>query len=415
MQFLQKSQRHNGWPWRLASATVALLLLLNYSGGCQADNTQSRSFEDNGAVHPNPGNQETPRRFHQVAQAARALIYEPDFPGIARTIIGRQNDNTRKELKNNVPGHGDVSLGTTDYWKFPSSELHGSGTNETAIIPPMQKRGSEGIGIGGHPELRRRDTEPWLHITLSVCSQPSPTDTKVNVPPPQLELLISWTNPAPGQGPNAQPSPVPITEGFGRYDNPMSDDLFIAVQAPSSSDYSGSYSYELAGSIDTPYADYQDHTFLHVLDSDAGAGLLITSNLTDSADPDLTEKWKNVGPRFNVFAHSANDTQFAGLRHSYCGLKKNAQIGGLASKPADPDKSSLETGLTTLGGGAAKQQFYVGGLNKSSEYLAILGLDTNYSSAGSGHPGGGGTVWKHINFTTKNGTSPPVLCRDAVS
>ena len=65
--------------------------------------------------------------------------------------------------------------------------------------------------------------------------------------------------------------------------------------------------------------------------------------------------------------------------------------------------ASIETGITTFGGGAAKQLFYAGGLNGTSTYNVMLALQTNYTLAGSGHPGGGGTVWKSINVTTKTG------------
>ena len=340
--------------------------------------------------------------IRQAANAARDLIYEPIFPAVARTIIGRQEHSSSKDLRNNAPGEGTVSPGKIDYWRFPSSELHGMLSNEVLLVPPGQDRQGEGARSDRHRELKRQAAEPMLHLTLSVCTQPSPSGPQMNQPPPQLGFLVSWTNQEPGTGPDAHPSPVPVVEGFGRYDNPMSGDVYVAVQAPSATGYSGSYTYEITGSIDTPYSDYLDSTYLHILDSDAGAGLLITGNLTEPDDTEAIQRWIALGPRFSVFTQNTNDTQFAGVRRSYCGLENSAaakvDVGGLdASSPPNG-----QTGLTTFGGGAAKQQFYVGNLNRSSTYYAILGLQTNYSTAGSGHPGGGGTVWRHISITTKN-------------
>ena len=340
--------------------------------------------------------------LNQAVKAARTLVYEAEFPGIARTVLGRQS-SASQDLKNNAPGTGKILPGSKDYWRFPSSELHGPRTDQKAQVPP---------GLDDHPdgpesarmELKRQVADPWLHITLSVCTQPSPSDPQISAPPPQLELLVSWKNPEPGSGDSADTSSIPVVEGYGRYDNPMSNDVFIAVQAPSSTGYDGAYTYEIAGSIDTPYADYKDDVFLHSLDSDAGSALLITSNFTSQNDSsNLIAAWMDLGPRFSVFAHNTNDTQIQGLRRSYCGLKNSAQVKLSGSTPSDSQDSTIETGLTNFGGGAPKQQFYVGGLNRSSTYFAFLGLESNYSGVGSGHPSGGGTVWKYVSMTTKNG------------
>ena len=342
-----------------------------------------------------------------VAEGSGASIYQPEFPNLSRTIIGRQSGDS-DEVRNNEPGKKKIQPGEKHYWKFPASELRRARSTEPLEVPLIGKRATDDFSDKGHVELRRQATDPVLHITLSTCSQPLPKGPQVNQPPAQLILLVSWKNPRPGEGSSADTHPVTVTEGYGRYDNPMSDDFYMTVEAPSNPDHEGSYSYEIAGSIDGPYSEYKDSTFLHALDTDSGAGLLITSSLTDQADPSSAQDWMKHGPRFSIFGHIANDTQFAGIRRSYCGLNRTAQIGGGSDVQSNTVNSIMESGITMLGGGTAKQQFYVGGLKKTSKYNFVLGLNTNYSKAGSGHPGGGGTVWKSIDITTKTGAVVPL-------
>lgn len=186
--------------------------------------------------------------------------------------------------------------------------------------------------------------------------------------------------------------------------------MCIAVTAPNPSGYDGDYTFELAASIDTFYANHQDTDSLYLLDSDNKAGLFITTNLTansNSSTGPTVQEWKNTP--FSIFVHNQNDTQIQSLTSSYCGLMKNARVmGNVGSSSTTPD---VEVGLTTLGNStptenfSVKQQFYVPGLNSSSSYYAVLGLPTKYSTPGSG-PTGGGMVWRPINFTTKTGEFP---------
>ena len=336
---------------------------------------------------------------------AAALLYESDFPGVVRSIVGRQSDASATELNNNKPGSGTISPGQTQYWKFPADELHKPISDEEPLLPAFGRQEDDADAPPDYGELKRRDDEPWLHVTLSTCSQPLPASARAGQPPPPLNLLVSWKNPKPGTGPSADTSVVPLNEGYARYDNQMSSDLFIAIQAPSAGGYSGSYTYELAGSIDTPFAEYKDYPFHHAIDTDSGAGLFITSNLTDENDTPKIQEWLKLGPRFSIFVHNANDTQFSGIRRSFCGVKRNALLWGGFDAANSLTNLNVTSGMTTVGGGAAKQQFLAQGLNKTTTYSVILGLETNYSATGAGHPTGGGTLWRSINVTTKAGKS----------
>ena len=407
-------RRRGSSIWRLVRSVPFLLSASRFIGPCLGQSGSEDIVAGDGSYQRPRPNPNSMGGLLRVTDSVNSLIYEPSFPGLTRTIVGRQDDTPSTDLKNNVPGKRSISPGQTQYWRFPSSELHGPGSDESPLVPSARQTADDDERMRGRSELKRQAQEPWLHVTLSICSQPAPSSAEVKQPPPQPKLLISWKNERPGAGPSADTSVVPMVEGFGRYDNQMSSDLFIAVEALSSTGYSGSYTYELAGSIDTPYADYQDSASLHALDQDSGAGLFVTSNLTDPGDAEANGEWQKIGPRFSIFAHNVNDTQFSGIRRSYCGLRSNAQLGGGLGARNGSQSSSAETGVTTFGGGAAKQLFYVGNMNKTSTYHAILGLHSNYSAPGSGHPGGGGTVWRYINMTTNTGSLPSIVVTSCI-
>ena len=320
--------------------------------------------------------------------------YEPEFSTIARSIIGRVDDEPNIELKNNIPGRNQLSPGEKDYWVFPLTELYGHCSNDTRIMPRGEGPWPCVDGNANRAELKRRGSDRYLYITLSVCNQPTPSNNNVLEPPPPLKAFISWTQPKPGSAADPNTRDMEITEGFGEFRNPMSNHLFIGVEAVLNSSYSGKYGYELTGSIDALYSYYQDNESLYHVDSDYQSSFFVSSNLTESSnnnDPYMQEYMANVPP-FSLFIHNQNDTRIMGMRRSYCALN--------SSTTGDSQNHSVTTTMTRIGGGAAKQQFYVSGLNKSSSYYAIMALATNVTDKGDGHPTGGGMVWKSVQFTT---------------
>ena len=320
--------------------------------------------------------------------------YEPEFPLISRSIIGRADDSQNEKLENNVPGRKSISPGDKQYWVFPATELHKDCSTEARIMPRGQGAWSCEDQPTKHTDLKRQAADRRLYITLSVCTQPTPSGNNIDEPPPNLQLFISWTQPKPGSAGDGNTIPVDVTQGFGEYSNPQSQDVFIAVEALSNSNYSGQYGYELTGSIDARYSDYDDSESLYHIESDYQSGFFLSSNLTDSSDshdPRLDEYMKN-DPPFSIFIHNENDTSIEGMRRSYCALNRSLAEGS--------QRYLAVANMTTIGGGEAKQQFYVSGLDKNSSYYATMALATNVSDKGDGHPTGGGMVWKSVKFST---------------
>ena len=329
--------------------------------------------------------------------------YEPSFSSLSRNIVGRQDDGGNTPLQNNIPAKVQITPNQVLSYVFPSSALRGSPATPTTIIPPRRRQLVE-VDDSSHVELKRRQNDSndvQYHLTLSVCSQPSPSGGTTGAPP-QLVIFFSYTNPNPSGGTN-RPQPIEVKDGFATFTDHTSDNVFIQVQAVETPGYNGNYSFELTCSIDMPYAVVENTPNLNYVDSDSAGAMLTSTSLTDPSSGDTSEadEWKKLsGAPFTVAVVNQNYTQMTGLMSSYCAFQNNTQVVG---NFAGQNKSNVDVGFTTVGDGALKQQFYVSGLNRSSSYFAIMGLPTNFSASGPGQPGGGGTVWKAMNFTTQTG------------
>ena len=311
--------------------------------------------------------------------------YEPEFTGADRSIIGRAGQ-VATALGNNAPGILNISQGTSQYWSFPSATLFGPKSPQTPGLPSY----FEGQNLSFTPD----PGETELYISLTTCQQPLPEDPNFNGPPDQLKLYVS-TSPT-----NQQPdetnydSVVPVDEGFGWLHLSVKNDVYFGVYAPANGGYNGIYQYQLTASIDGFYASSYSDPNVNLVDSDTNSALLYTNNTinTNSSDPKF-QHWMYNPRVFSLFVQSQDNPSMLGLQKSVCGLQNLAQIQGA---------SVIETSMTTAGDDLPKQQFYVKNLNRSSTYQATVAMIGNSTDQGSGIVGGGGIVWKSVNFTTKS-------------
>lgn len=389
---------------RFARYFAASLLMLACGFDCQSVATLDNEQVISGG-HIEPGARAHDEVSYKLVKEGSEerhppTAYEPIFAALSRSILGRQGGDSDTTLQNNVPAQATITPGQVLGYVFPSSVLHGSPSTATPIVPASKRRDIEDEGEN-HVELRKRQNDVPFYLTLGVCSQPSPSSGSSIESLPQLQLFLSFTDPQPIDG-HPGTIPIPVADGFASYSNPTSDNVYVQVQALDTPGFSGSYSFELTGSIDAAYAVAENNPSLYYIDSDATTAMLISSNLTDPNSTDTSEidEWEKLGARFKVAVGNQNNTQMTGLMSSYCAFQNNTQLVG---NFAGQNESDVNVGFTTIGGDAIKQQFYVSGLNQSSSYWAVMALPTNYSSAGPGQPGGGGTVWKAMNFTTQSG------------
>jgi len=334
------------------------------------------------------------------------LNYGSDSQGVEREITGRAPTPTVRTLSNNAPGVGSIAPGETQYWVFPASSLSATRSLPTPGLPPSQivvDTGSEPDGNGpgsARRELKKRQPgEIILYTTLSVCGQPS-ADSNAKGPPKPLNMYISQNAAIQNPGPdvNGPQTTHPAESGYVSFTDLTSGDTYYGIYAPPNPGFSGKYTYQLTSSIEEPYTYSYGFPGLYLMDSDRNSTLLVTGNLTvlSSSVPE----WMNAGSPFDIFLHDQKDVTIKGLLNSYCGLNNTAQIRG---------RTGVETGMTTVAGGNATQQFYVTGLNKSTSYYAVLALKSKYAQLGPNNVGGGGMLWESLSVTTKSGLCSTVL------
>jgi calcium channel MID1 len=358
----------------------------------------------------------------------REVVYEADFLGYDRGIIGRApTSNEPTALINNRMVQTNIVQGTTVSYSFLSSSLHAGSSSANGAVPsviPLRRKDKEEGGAEDKkidedeelPEdfrLRTRQLNSGngvtLYVSVNTCSQPGPIKNVTVTPPPQLQLYISQsennTNPGPGQD-SATQNMMALDGGAGVYIVNATGDVFIGLYGENTTDYQGVWNAEIAASIDAPYHYFHNTSSdpnIYLVDSDSVSALLITQDL-NSTEPDnssVYDAWLNIAPPYVIFASPQNDQAIRGVQNSYCGLQNFATI-----KPTTVGETTdyVQTGITARGiDNGPKQQFYITGLTASSAYNIVLAMNGNSSASGDGVVGGGGQVWPMTNFTTLTG------------
>ncbi|KAK2775469.1 stretch-activated cation channel mid1 [Onygenales sp. PD_12] len=344
----------------------------------------------------------------------------PDFD--SNLLDGTSNIERRAPdgvvaFANNAPETGDLDLGETHHFMFPEDALAGPKSDPTPGLPPG---GGIDVSDGFRDEMgvQKRDDNTLakrattVYITANTCAQPSLNATQEarDAGPPQLKLYVSQSESVQRPGPDTNSNDVTVVEFNGGYASTIlsaQGSVYIGVSAPSNSRYSGKYKYEIAASIDERFHKTETSVpYLFFVDGDSDAALLQTEDFTQAnPDDDVYIQWMNLDPPpFTIFAHNMNDTSILGLQKSFCGLKANAQIRKRGND------GNVQVSMTNRGSDKKpKEQFYIKGLNRTSAYYGFLAMEGNSTQSGSGVVGGGGKVWKSMNFTTKSDNNCAVL------
>lgn len=313
-------------------------------------------------------------------------IYEPEFNGADRSIIGRAGEDNTK-LGNNIPGSLNIDQNASQYWTFPITALFGPKSPQTSGLPSY----FEGQNVSIAPDA---SGERELYISLTTCQQPLAKGPNPNGAPAQLKLFVSRSsNQKPDE--NSHDYNVPSEGGFGWLNISVKDDVYFGVYAPANEGYDGVYNYELTASIDGFYASSYSDPMINFVDSDTNSALLFTKNTTSTTNSSNStfQQWMTRQPVFTLFVQNQDNPSILALSNSVCGLQNLAQIQGL---------TDVDTSMTTTGDDLPKQQFHVKNLNRNSSYYAMVAIVGNSTNHGSGVVGGGGTVWNYANITTKS-------------
>ncbi|KUL83419.1 hypothetical protein ZTR_10841 [Talaromyces verruculosus] len=298
-----------------------------------------------------------------------------------------------------------IELGQTQYWVFtkdsvlgtPSATPEGLPANMTSDSTTAQNNVDE-----KRRELKKRSNT--VYISLNTCLKPSlntsnpQATSNTQLPPLTVYVSTSSNNKNPGPAGDASlQTAYTADQGYmGATIENADDAIYIGVSAPNSTLWTGIYNYEVAASIDDYFHSVDNDTNLYFIDSDMNSALLITNNLTQSSPGSTNyQQWMNITPPYTIFANNINDSSISGLEKSYCALNQLAQLR--------QGNQAINTSMTSRGlGNKPKEQFYVTYLNSSSTYYGILGMTGNSTASGNGVIGGGGKVWRAMNFTTKS-------------
>ena len=388
-----QSHWHLPWQYSLISTTATLRLLLIVlcliviaeppHGGC--------------ALLGSPEDRALAPLFAYDDDQERRLTVQPP----------RRRDVTA--LGNNQFAQGSIKPGETQLWYFPESDVMGERTEYNATNSADFPDEFAGLSCPTVQVDDASDGAATVYLSLTACSKPSVDDTLVQEVGeiPQLETFIStsgaFRTPGPGQEDSRQQQRIPADEGYLCTRVYSSSAIFIAVSAPNTTTpTTGAYDYQLAVSIDGLFHRYNDSMpILYLVDADDKAALLVTANLTAAPAHQLM----NNPPPFTMMAHSADSTAIGGLQRSYCALDRYAEFRN--------GNAELHSDMTTRGVGHPypKAQFYLTGLNRSSTYYGFLAVDGNSTNSGNGIIGGGGKIFRPMNFSTKAGMTIVAFCR----
>ena len=340
--------------------------------------------------------------------------FTDDEPNLDELLVKRQNDGNAMQIFNNQPRAMNIASGETQNWLITQDTLNGPpGDRGPGLPSPTGANASrifedEDIEEDENTTVDKRQAERTVYITITTCIQPTYNGSSPELEeaiPPQLTLYVSQSenNRLPGPDSNGSDSQqvLRLSGGYAKIELDNTSPVYIGVSAPNGTQFIGSWNYEIGGSIDEPYHTVITRTpNLHFVDGDTHAALLITDDLT-SAEPNETSfsDWMELRPPFGMFVYPSNSRAMQGVRNSYCGLR---MAGGLLANLQNASNQNVAE-MTSRGlGGKPKEQFYITGLNSSSQYTGFLAMQGNSTDDGNNVVGGGGTVWQAVQFSTKS-------------
>lgn len=332
--------------------------------------------------------------------------YEPIFSYFSRSILGRAGDIT--PLENNKP----LALGLNP-GSSPICYIIKKGSLATSGSKSSQRRQDDSGSAGNS------GNNNTIYISANTCLQPTTKPGKKATTPPQMMLFVSnntnagcpeITSTQNGATAKGFTSKI-FNEGAVTYNINATNDVYVAIYAPTiSEDVEGAYNFEIAASNTGYFHQYEvgDGAELLWMDSDSTSALLDTRSLTD--DVSQTRHVMSEDPPYQLYV-SGQDAQYLnGIRHSACGLQKNALIGANNQGNAK-NNSMIKTAMTLRGtSGLPKQQFYVVGLNSTTNYTGVLVKPANVTVNSKRQAGGdetltnlGSIVFQATNFSTNAG------------
>ncbi|KAG6018328.1 hypothetical protein E4U43_003777 [Claviceps pusilla] len=324
-------------------------------------------------------------------------IYEPLLNFLGRSILGRAGDAVA--LENDRPLAFDIQPGGA----LICYVIRKGSLDRGTPSPGKQARDNKGDDEDDKMLSGNEGKNTTIYISANTCLQPtvrsdsnknsnSDNNGESRLIPPQLVLFLS-NGTDTGCPEITNSTTESVTKGFkahyfeqGAVTANMANvtsDVYIGIYAPKiEHSFDGLFNYEIAVSSAEYFHQYQtdeaDGGELLWMDSDSTAALLVTRNLTDEAS-ETRHVWSE-DPPYQLYVIGQDTPALEGLRHSACGLRKNARIGTDKQDNA-MNNAMVRTSMTLRGpGGLPKQQFYVVGLNATTSYTGILVRPANVTA-----------------------------------
>lgn len=248
------------------------------------------------------------------------------------------------------------------------------------IVGPGESRSYQMTGI----EHEINGTN--IYVTINICS--GPTDSEGRLPFDNSSFPLLYAEGSSNETTDNVMLYNKITRGFSNItiSNFIGNSVVVDIVAPSlNSSYSGNWTYEVGVSSLSPVHSVNAGADLFLVDTDFAHALFITANYSQipfsGSNPNVSD--------YDIYIYASDsDEQFStSLSYSYCAISTGPALVNT--------KNSIVSTTTWGAGGLPKGQFFVNGLNKSTNYEAYMTMPNHDKK-------GGGTVFMSVPFVTNS-------------
>lgn len=278
-------------------------------------------------------------------------------------------------LSEYVPYFGSITQSSTQYFQFLVNTSSGVGSNYEFLI-----------FLSGNIGLQPNNTEDSLtfYHTFNASMLNSTFDDNYSTlnrfEDGYFEAIDVFTPPAYGGS----------TPGSGDKET-----VYMKVVAPENTNKDATWEYAIGISQQNLVFQWDNRTWASVVDADDNSALIVTGNLTTTEsitfDSDISH---NDSFYYLQIYPSSYNSSFDGLSKSWYAISKGPSL-------TTSSKSNINYTTTYIQrNGELQQQFYVVGLNESTEYIAYIYSTYSDVDSQGNEVGSGGSIYEQFEFTT---------------
>ncbi|CAH2354932.1 stretch-activated cation channel Mid1p [[Candida] railenensis] len=274
-----------------------------------------------------------------------------------------------------IPYFGSITQSSTQYFQFLVNTSSGVGSNYEFLI-----------FLSGNIGQQPNNTEDSLtfYHTFNASMLNSTFDdnfaTLNSFQDGYFEAIDVFTPPAYGGS----------TPGSGDKET-----VYMKVVAPENTDKDATWEYAIGISQQNLVFQWDNRTWASVVDADDNSALIVTGNLTTTETITYgTDIAYNDSYYYLQIYPSSYNSSFEGLSKSWYAISKGPSL------TTSSDSNINYTTTYIQRNGELQQQFYVVGLNESTEYIAYIYSTYNDVDSAGNTIGSGGSIYEQFEFTT---------------